>query len=177
MAAQTVGSLTFNNGTAGYTLSAGSGGMLILNNSGGTGSQILGPARNPFHHGPAANRRRQFDRDRVQRRPARGLRERQRRQQPRIADPQWRRQRGAGFERHEHLRRRDDRRGRHARRDQPRRLALQRQNSPSVQMPPRSFASPVVPAAQEQETPPPYPNRPRLPCSAWPPSRLCNGIG
>ena len=38
---QTVGSLTFNNGTAGYTLSAGSGGMLTLNNSGGTGSQIL----------------------------------------------------------------------------------------------------------------------------------------
>jgi autotransporter-associated beta strand protein len=38
---QTVGSLTFNNGTASYTLSAGSGGMLTLNNSGGTGSQIL----------------------------------------------------------------------------------------------------------------------------------------
>jgi autotransporter-associated beta strand protein/uncharacterized repeat protein (TIGR03803 family) len=38
---QTVGSLTFNNGTAGYTLSAGSGGTLILNNSGGTGSQIV----------------------------------------------------------------------------------------------------------------------------------------
>ncbi len=38
---QTVGSLTFNNGTAGYTLSASSGGMLTLNNSGGTGSQIF----------------------------------------------------------------------------------------------------------------------------------------
>jgi autotransporter-associated beta strand protein len=38
---QTVGSLTFNNGTASYTLSAGSGGMLTLNNSGGTGSQIV----------------------------------------------------------------------------------------------------------------------------------------
>lgn len=38
---QTVGSLTFNNGTASYTLSAGSGGILTLDNSGGTGSQIL----------------------------------------------------------------------------------------------------------------------------------------
>lgn len=38
---QTLGSLTFNNGTAAYSLSAGSGGTLILNNSGGTGSQIL----------------------------------------------------------------------------------------------------------------------------------------
>lgn len=38
---QTIGSLTFNNGTASYTLSAGSGGTLTLNNSGGTGSQIV----------------------------------------------------------------------------------------------------------------------------------------
>ena len=37
---QTVGSLTFNN-TAGYALSAGAGGSLTLNNSGGTGSQIV----------------------------------------------------------------------------------------------------------------------------------------
>lgn len=38
---QNVGSLTFNNSAAGYTLSAGSGGTLTMNNSGGTGSQIL----------------------------------------------------------------------------------------------------------------------------------------
>ena len=37
---QTVGLLTLDNGTAAYTLSAGSGGMLIMNNSGSPFSQI-----------------------------------------------------------------------------------------------------------------------------------------